>query len=255
MSALGTQSLAEDTADYLLSQTRTIPPYSAGEYFAALLGRAVQALNDGDYGISAALVVRYADFELISLARNTVISRCDPIGHAETNAIRQFRKFLDDAPGARVNAVQPWQGPASAATAQHGIYVRPLAPGKTTGTVMYTTLEPCPMCTVAILNSRIENVVIALHDELGGALAPQRLAGLPSIWPKIAAAQRLNVNFTNTDNMSVPDTYLPPPLSALLERAFLDTKEATDAKLTRGTLFAPGTHARLKGLLESSSQD
>lgn len=254
VSALGTQSLAEDAADYLMSRTSAIAPYSASEYFAALLGRAVQALKDGDYGISAALVVRYPDVELISLARNTVISRSDPMGHAETNAIRQFRKFLDGGPDARANDVQPWEGPAQAATARHGLYVRPPAPGKATGAVIYTTLEPCPMCTVAILNSKIENVVIAFHDELGGALAPQRLADLPEIWPAIATAQRLNVDFTDSADMSAPDTYLPPSLSALLERAFLDTKEATDAKLTGGTLFAPGTHAKLKGLLESSPQ-
>jgi tRNA(Arg) A34 adenosine deaminase TadA len=255
VSALRIQSFAEDAADYLLSRMPAVLPYSASEYFAALLGRAVQALKDGDYGISAALVVRYPDFELISLARNTVFSRCDPMGHAETNAIRQFRKFLDGSTDVRAQGVLPWEGPASAATSRHGIYVRPPAPGKAEGAVIYTTLEPCPMCTVAILNSRIENVVIAFHDELGGALAPQRLAGLPAIWPTIATAQRLHVNFANSGDMSALETYVPPTLSALLERAFLDTKEATDAKLTMGTLFAPGTQAKLKGLLEPTPQD
>lgn len=35
---------------------------------------------------------------------------------------------------------------------------------------MYVTLEPCPMCAGAIINSRIENVVIALSDAKSGAL-------------------------------------------------------------------------------------
>jgi tRNA(Arg) A34 adenosine deaminase TadA len=255
VSAIGIQSFAEDAADYLMSRMSAVPPYSASEYFAALLGRAAQALKDGDYGISAALVVRYPDVELISLARNTVISRCDPMGHAETNAIRQFRKFLDGGPGASSPGVLPWEGPASAAASGHGLYVRPPAPGEAEGAVMYATLEPCPMCTVAILNSRIKNVVIAFRDELGGALASQRLAGLPAIWPAIATAQHLNVNFTDSGDMSALETYVPPSLSALLERAFLDTKDAIDAKLTRGTLFAPGTHAKLKGLLELTWRD
>lgn len=35
---------------------------------------------------------------------------------------------------------------------------------------MYVTLEPCPMCAGAIINSRIENAVIGLHDAKSGAL-------------------------------------------------------------------------------------
>jgi tRNA(adenine34) deaminase len=35
---------------------------------------------------------------------------------------------------------------------------------------LYVTLEPCPMCAGAIVNSRIENAVIALPDAKSGAL-------------------------------------------------------------------------------------
>lgn len=35
---------------------------------------------------------------------------------------------------------------------------------------MYVTLEPCPMCAGAIINSRIEKAVIGLHDAKSGAL-------------------------------------------------------------------------------------
>ena len=38
------------------------------------------------------------------------------------------------------------------------------------GCTMYVTLEPCPMCAGAIINSRIENAVIALPDAKSGAL-------------------------------------------------------------------------------------
>ena len=38
------------------------------------------------------------------------------------------------------------------------------------GCTMYVTLEPCPMCAGAIVNSRIENAVIALSDPKSGAL-------------------------------------------------------------------------------------
>lgn len=35
---------------------------------------------------------------------------------------------------------------------------------------MYVTLEPCPMCAWAIINSRIKNVYFASYDNLYGAL-------------------------------------------------------------------------------------
>ncbi len=35
---------------------------------------------------------------------------------------------------------------------------------------MYVTLEPCPMCAGAIINARLDNVVIALRDSKSGAL-------------------------------------------------------------------------------------
>ena len=38
-----------------------------------------------------------------------------------------------------------------------------------TGCVLYTTLEPCPMCAGAILHSRLDEVVYAAHDLKWGA--------------------------------------------------------------------------------------
>ena len=38
------------------------------------------------------------------------------------------------------------------------------------GCDMYVTLEPCMMCTGAIINSRIDNVYFACKDPKGGAL-------------------------------------------------------------------------------------
>lgn len=35
---------------------------------------------------------------------------------------------------------------------------------------MYVTLEPCPMCLGAIINSRIEKVVFAAYDESAGCM-------------------------------------------------------------------------------------
>ncbi len=38
------------------------------------------------------------------------------------------------------------------------------------GCVMYVTLEPCMMCTGALINSRIDRIVYACRDPKGGAL-------------------------------------------------------------------------------------
>ena len=38
------------------------------------------------------------------------------------------------------------------------------------GCTLYVTLEPCPMCSGAIINSRIDRVVSALKDPKAGAL-------------------------------------------------------------------------------------
>lgn len=39
-----------------------------------------------------------------------------------------------------------------------------------TGAVMYVTMEPCPMCAGAIINSRISGVVFGAYDEKAGCL-------------------------------------------------------------------------------------
>ncbi|MBE6773451.1 MAG: nucleoside deaminase [Ruminococcaceae bacterium] len=38
------------------------------------------------------------------------------------------------------------------------------------GCEMYVTLEPCPMCTGAIMASRLDRVVFGAYDEKGGAM-------------------------------------------------------------------------------------
>lgn len=39
-----------------------------------------------------------------------------------------------------------------------------------TGCSLYVTVEPCPMCSGAILNSRLENVVYGCHDIKAGGV-------------------------------------------------------------------------------------
>jgi len=48
---------------------------------------------------------------------------------------------------------------------------------------MYVTLEPCPMCAGAIINSRIKNVYFGASDEKNGAV--------------VSAARLFDMNFTH----------------------------------------------------------
>jgi tRNA(adenine34) deaminase len=52
------------------------------------------------------------------------------------------------------------------------------------GLVLYSSLEPCPMCTARILNTGITRIVSAAPDPLGGMTS--RLDGLPPFWRQLA---------------------------------------------------------------------
>lgn len=75
--------------------------------------------------------------KLVSIATNKVETYCDPTAHSEIYAIREASKLLGR-----------W---------------------RLNGCTMYVTLEPCPMCMGAILNSRISKLVFGAYDLSAGA--------------------------------------------------------------------------------------
>ena len=82
---------------------------------------------------------------LVAVYEGKVIAKCynmretlgDPTAHAEMLAIRQASAFLGK-----------W---------------------RLTGVTLYVTLEPCPMCAGAIINSRIDRLVYGARDPKAGA--------------------------------------------------------------------------------------
>ena len=78
------------------------------------------------------------DDKVIAKAHNKKVKKNSAIFHAEIECINKATKKLND-----------W-------------YLK--------GCDMYVTLEPCMMCTGAIINSRIDNVCFACKDPKGGAL-------------------------------------------------------------------------------------
>jgi tRNA(Arg) A34 adenosine deaminase TadA len=230
-------SPGQSTDSYVATALAAAEPYSDAEYFAMLLVAAMQAQETGDYGIAAALVIRDQNTELISFGRNAVLSSRDPLGHAEINAIRGIQSVLANQRAGRVQHVPPWTGQVQLSSAAGAVFSRPAQPGLSSDaieSVLYTSLEPCPMCTVAIISSRIGRVIIAAQDEQGGALAPERFARLPPAWASLASEQGLSVGYASPESSVAP---IPAQLAARLARAFRATKEARDAEVSQGVLL------------------
>ena len=98
------------------------------------LALARRAASLGEVPIGAVLV---KDGAIIGRGFNLREGKNDPSAHAEMLAIRQAAK--------RLNA---W---------------------RLTGTTLYVTLEPCPMCMGAIILARVERLVFGCHDPKAGA--------------------------------------------------------------------------------------
>jgi tRNA(adenine34) deaminase len=95
-----------------------------------------EAFQSGEDVPVGCVLVR--DEEVLSMAHNQREKSNDPTAHAEILAIREAARRLGD-----------W---------------------RLTGTTLYTTLEPCPMCAEAILQARVSRVVFGAYDSKSGAL-------------------------------------------------------------------------------------
>ena len=97
------------------------------------LDLATLAAREGEVPVGAVIVRDGAE---IGTGSNAPIRAADPTAHAEINAIR-------------------------AASHAIGNY-------RLTGTTLYATMEPCVMCTGAIVHARIDRVVYGAADERWG---------------------------------------------------------------------------------------
>ena len=104
-------------------------------YMSQALELAKEAADMGDVPVGC--VIADKDGKIIGRGRNRREECSDATAHAEIEAIRQASSFLHD-----------W---------------------RLTGCTIYVTLEPCPMCTGAIINSRIPTVVFGAREENSGS--------------------------------------------------------------------------------------
>ena len=104
------------------------------DYMRLAIEEAHRARALGDVPVGAVLV---CDGAIVARGHNTREACLDPAGHAELNAIRE---------GARA-----------------------LARWRLHGCTLYVTLEPCPMCASALVQSRLERLVYGAMDPKQGA--------------------------------------------------------------------------------------
>jgi tRNA(adenine34) deaminase len=104
------------------------------KYMLLALEEAKKAAEKGEVPIGAVIVRRG---EVIATAHNGRETTFDATAHAETSAIR-----------AACQKLQGWH---------------------LTDCTLYVTLEPCPMCAGAIINSRIDKVVFGAYDNREGS--------------------------------------------------------------------------------------
>lgn len=106
------------------------------EYFMALaLDEADRAFARSEVPVGAVLVSESGD--VLGRGHNAPISLSDPTAHAEILAMREASTAL-------------------------GNY-------RLTGTTLYATLEPCPMCVGAMLQARVRRLVFGAPDPKSGA--------------------------------------------------------------------------------------
>jgi tRNA(adenine34) deaminase len=126
-------------------------PVSDEAAMAVAMEHARSAAANGDVPVGAVVV---KDGVIIAGAGNAREQDSDPTAHAEILALR-----------AAAEAVGTW---------------------RLDGSVMVVTLEPCVMCAGALVNARIDRVVIGAMDEKAGALGSRY---------NVASDPRLNHEF------------------------------------------------------------
>ena len=123
----------------------------------AALALAAEASANGEVPVGCVITDR--DGNVIGRGRNRRQENRDATAHAEIEAIKMACEAVGD-----------W---------------------RLEGCTIYVTLEPCPMCTGAIINSRIPTVVFGAREELSGScgsvidLFSERYGHRPAVYTNV----------------------------------------------------------------------
>lgn len=139
-------------------------PYPEDIYAVVVLKEALAAFNEHNGPIGAGLV-RESDGRIVEQAHNRQFEPCfRSHAHAEMDLLDRYEE--------RMKVPGPLSNPGSN---PRRIYE---------GLVLYSSLEPCPMCMIRILNAGIRKVYYLAKDNTGGMAT--RLDGLPPFWRELA---------------------------------------------------------------------
>ena len=124
-------------------------------FMGSALALAARAESAGEVPVGAVIVM---DGKIVGEGFNAPISRQDPTAHAEMLAIRE-------------------------AAAVVGNY-------RLAGSTLYVTLEPCPMCAGALVNSRVDRLVFGARDlRFGGVRSKFQLADSELLNHRVAVVE------------------------------------------------------------------
>jgi len=127
------------------------------QYMREALKLAREAYDAGEVPVGC--VIAGPDGAILGRGRNRRQEIRDATAHAEVEAIRQACAALGD-----------W---------------------RLEGCTLFVTLEPCPMCTGAIINSRIPTVVFGAREPVSGSVGSvidlfmERYGHHPSVYPGV----------------------------------------------------------------------
>ena len=105
------------------------------KYMLLAIAEAEKAARLDEVPIGAVIVDR--DGTVLACAHNRVVSNADPTAHAEVLAIRDAAAAVDNY--------------------------------RLLNTTLYVTVEPCPMCTGAMVHARVDRLVYGAADPRWGA--------------------------------------------------------------------------------------
>ncbi len=126
-------------------------------YMREALALAREAYDAGEVPVGC--VIAGPDGAILGRGRNRRHERHDATAHAEVEAVRQACEALSD-----------W---------------------RLEGCTLFVTLEPCPMCTRAIINSRIPTVVFGAREQVSGSVGSvidlfmERYGHHPTVYPGV----------------------------------------------------------------------
>ena len=149
------------------------------EYIKEALELAQKAKQLGEVPVGAVIV---KDGEIIASGYNRRETYNNALGHAEIMAINEA--------------------------------CRKLGSWRLDGCELYVTLEPCPMCAGAIINSRIKRVVFGAFDKKSGSCSHDSVVNLlelpynhtPEVWAGIMETECGKILTDFFDNLREKDT-------------------------------------------------